>query len=116
MPVWIISVPFINLITLPSLWQSKYREYIPLILQGFILTLIMSIIVWQYANSPIWLYLGFTIVTLATESMKNILVRAPFTSVIVDFYLWLSQSKKTLETYEKTHEEKVEYKYEVEEK
>jgi len=116
MPVWIISVPFINLITLPSLWQSKYREYIPLILQGFTLTLIMSIIVWQYTNSPIWLYLGFTIVTLATESMQNILVRAPFTSVIVDFYLWLSQSKKTLETYEKTHEEKVEYKYEVEEK
>ncbi len=32
-PTWIIAIPGANLITLPSLWQSQYREYTPLILQ-----------------------------------------------------------------------------------
>lgn len=33
LPRWIIGLPVINLITLPSLWQSRYRVYRPLILQ-----------------------------------------------------------------------------------
>ena len=32
-PIWIIAIPVVNLITLPSLWQSQYREYAPLIFQ-----------------------------------------------------------------------------------
>lgn len=38
-PNWIFAIPGANLITIPSLWQSKYREYNPLILQGIALSL-----------------------------------------------------------------------------
>ncbi len=32
-PTWIFAIPVVNLVTIPSLWQIKYREYTPLIIQ-----------------------------------------------------------------------------------
>jgi hypothetical protein len=45
---WIFAIPFVNLITLPSLWQQKYQEYIPLILQALTLSFLTGISIYFY--------------------------------------------------------------------
>ena len=86
-PTWIIAIPGLNLITLPSLRQPQYREYIPMILQGFFITLATIAIFFHYGiGSQMEFYLLFPIITLAIEGKKNLLTRAPFTSIMVDLY------------------------------
>jgi hypothetical protein len=45
-PNWIFAIPVVNLITVPSIWQIKYREYIPLIIQGIVLSLFTCLIMY----------------------------------------------------------------------
>lgn len=116
-PNWIFAIPFVNLITLPSLWQQKYQEYKPLIFQAVTLSLLTGISIYFYwINSQIGLFLLFPIISLALESKDNILTRAPFTSIVIDFYSLFGKSKDTLIAIKEKWEEKVHYTYEVEEK
>jgi hypothetical protein len=46
-PNWLFAIPVVNLITIPSLWQLKYREYIPLIIQGIILSIFTCLIMYS---------------------------------------------------------------------
>ena len=113
-PLSIIALPVINLITLPSLWQSKYREYVPLILQGLLLTLVtLYIIVFYGSASQMGLYLLFPIIALLVESRDNILMRAPVTSIMVDLYPLLALGQKKMDTI-KENEKSVIYTYEAE--
>lgn len=115
-PNWIIAVPWINLITLPSFWQSKYSEYRPMILQGFMITACLTLVVWFYGvGSQMWLYLLFPILTLIVES-TNMNVRAPITSIMVDLVDMFSRGKDRIAEIKENGEEKVEFKYDVEEK
>lgn len=114
-PKWIIAVPWINLITLPSFLQSKYSEYRPMILQGFMITTCLVLVVWFYGvGSQMWLYLLFPILTLIVES-TNMNVRAPITSIMVDLVDMFSRGKDRIAEIKENGEEKVEFKYEVEE-
>lgn len=115
-PTWIIAIPGINLITLPSLRQSQYREYIPMILQGFLITLATGIIFTLYGIwSQMELYLLFPIITLIVEGQRNILVRAPLCSIMVDLYSIFKYTQSKLETIKQEGEEKVSHTYEVKE-
>lgn len=114
-PKWIISIPWINLITLPSFWQSKYSEYRSMILQGFMITVCLALVIWFYgAWSQMWLYLLFPILALIVES-SNTNVRAPITSIMVDLVHIFSRGKDRIAEIKENGEEKVNYKYEVEE-
>ncbi len=113
-PNWIICLPILNIITIPSLWQDKYREYVPLILQWIILTLLTWLIIFfQSTDSLLWLYLLFPIITLCVENRNNLLVRAPFTSIAIDINLLFVRSQEKLADIKESGEEKVSYKYEV---
>lgn len=111
-PKWVLFVPWINLITLPSFWQQKYVEYKGLILQWLLITILFIVIVWFYGiSSEIWLYLLFSILTLITSS-ENMNTRAPLTSVMVDFLNMFQQGKEKINEIKKK-EEKIGFKYEV---
>ncbi|NRH21281.1 hypothetical protein HOO68_04525 [Candidatus Gracilibacteria bacterium] len=114
-PKWIIAIPGINLITLPSLGQSKYSEYTSMILQGFIVTVCLVLVILFYGiGSQMGLYLLFPILTLLVES-SNTNVRAPFTSIVADFVDIFSRGKDRIAEIKENGKEKVEFKYEVEE-
>jgi hypothetical protein len=116
-PNWIIAIPVLNLLTIPSLWQSKYKEYAPLILQGLCITLITGIIVLYYGiGSQMELYLIFPIIALIVEGKNNLLVRAPFTSIMIDLYILFSRGQSRIAEIKENGEEKVSYTYEVEDK
>lgn len=113
-PIWIIWLPVVNMITLPSLWQPQYREYNPLILQWLALTIIAIIIIWVYGmSSQMGLYLLFPMITLIVESRANINMRAPITSIVVDIYSLFTRGQQKIIEIKKSGEEKVEYSYEV---
>lgn len=113
-PIWIVAIPGVNLITLPSLWQSQYREYNPLILQWLILTLITTLIISLYGiSSQMGLYLLFPILTLVVESGANLATRAPIASIVVDLYSLFTKGKQKIAEIKKNREERVGYSYEV---
>ncbi len=115
-PLWIIAIPLINLITLPSLRQSQYREYTPMILQGFFITFASVIVFLQYGiGSQMGLYLLFLMMTIIVEGQKNILVRAPLSSIIVDLYQLMNRTQLKIENIKKEGEKKVSHTYEVKE-
>jgi hypothetical protein len=114
LPLWIIWLPIANLITLPSLWQVKYREYTPLILQWLTLTSLTIIIIWFYgANSQMGLYLLFPIIALIVGSRDEINTRAPLTSIVVDIYSLCTRGQAKISEVKANGEEKVGYSYEV---
>lgn len=113
-PIWIVWLPMANLITLPSLWQVKYREYIPVILQWLTLTSLTIIIIWIYGlSSQMWLYLLFPIITLVIGARDNIHTRAPLMSIASDLYQLFTRGKEKMAEIQKNGEEKVGYSYEV---
>lgn len=113
-PTWIVWIPGINLITLTSLWQSKYREYAPLILQWLALTIITIVIIWVYGiSSQMGLYLLFPIITLIVGSRENLNTRSPITSIAVDIYSLFTRGQAKVAEIKKNGEEKVGYSYEV---
>lgn len=115
-PSWIIALPIVNLICIPSLWQKKYNQYIPMILQGLLISIFtIFVIVWYWINSQIGLFIIFPVIAIITEWTNNLQVRAPFTSIIVDIYTILQKSKNTLKEIEKNGTEKVSYTYNTEE-
>lgn len=114
LPIWIVWLPIANLITLPSLWQSKYREYTPLIIEWLALTGLTLLIIWFYgANSQMGLYLLFPIITLIVGSENNINIRSPITSIFVDLYYLFTRGRAKVAEIKENGEEKVEYSYEV---
>lgn len=113
-PIWIVWLPIINLITLPSLYQTKYRAYRTLILQWLALTLLTIMIIWIYGiSSQIWLYLLFPIIVLIIGSRANIHTRAPIMSIAVDIYSLFVRGNEKVEEIKRNGEEKVEFSYEV---
>jgi hypothetical protein len=113
-PIWIVWLPVANLITLPSLWQVRYREYTSLILQWLALTLITILIISLYGlASQMGLYLLFPILTLIVESRTNTNTRAPITSIVVDLYNLFIHGQQKIEDIKANGEEKVGYSYEV---
>ncbi len=114
MPKWLIAIPFINLICIPSLWQAKYREYLVFILQWLFITICMITIIYFYGReTQLGLYLLFPIITLMIESKENILARAPLTSFIVDLYILFSMSQSKIAEIKTNGEEKIGFTYEV---
>ncbi len=115
-PNWIIALPIINLICIPSLWQKKYNDYIPMILQWLLISIFtIFIIFWYWINSQIGLFIIFPIIAIITEWADNLQLRAPFTSIMVDIYSLFNSSKNTLKEIEKNGAEKVTYTYNTEE-
>lgn len=114
MPAWLIAIPGINIISLPSLWQSEYKEYKLYILQWLLLTILAVWVIWFYGiNSQVGVYLLFPIIALAIQWKNNALVRAPITSIVVDIYFLFTSSKEKMDAVKEKWEEKVTYTYEV---
>jgi hypothetical protein len=114
MPTWIIWLPIINVITLPCLWQIRYREYTPVIIQWFALTSLTTLIIIVYGlSSQMGLYLLFPIIALIVESWTNTNTRAPITSIVVDLYYLFTRGRAKIAEIKKNGEEKVGYSYEM---
>jgi hypothetical protein len=114
-PNWIFAIPGINLITIPSLWQLKYQEYTPLILQWIFLSLLAWSSIMLYGQaSQVGLFLLFPIIALIIGSGTNLLTRAPLTSIMIDIYDLFGQGKAKIAAIKENGEEKVGYSYEVE--
>ena len=115
-PTWITWLPVVNLITLPSLWQAKYREYTPLILQWLALTIIAIIIISVYGlSSQMGLYLLFPIISLMVGSRANTSTRAPITSIVVDLYQLFTRGQAKVAEIKQNGEEQVGFKYNISE-
>ncbi len=115
LPSWIIAIPVINIITVPSLTKVQYREYTKLILQWIGLTLLTGAVIYKYSlGSQIGLFLFFPIISLVLASEKNLLARAPIVSIMLDLYSFFSQSKEKIDEIEKNGQERVEYTYSIE--
>jgi hypothetical protein len=113
LPSWIIAIPGLNLLTLPSIMSEGARPYRGLITQGIIITILTAIIVWLYGTgSSRGLYLLFPIITLLAHAGDNLLTRAPLTSPILSLMsLFTRGQAKVAEMGEK--KEEVKYSYEV---
>ena len=74
MPVYIIAIPIINLITLPSFFIASYRAYRLLIVQGALITLLfLGIVFWgSYLQSALLLLLIFPIVHIIVFARSDI--------------------------------------------
>lgn len=90
LPSWLIAIPGLNLLTLPSLMSEGARPYRGLIAQGLIVTLITALVIWLYGTgSSLGLYLLFPLCTLLAYRDTDLLTRAPLTSPIVSLMsLW----------------------------
>jgi hypothetical protein len=113
LPSWLIAIPGINLLTLPSIMSDGARPYHGLIAQGLIVTLATALVIWLYGTgSSLGLYLLFPLCTLLAYRDANLLTRAPFTSPIVSLMsLWSQWHAQVTEMGEK--KEEVKYSYEV---
>lgn len=104
-PLWLVCIPVINLLLVPSLFTKKSHEYGALIVQWFFLTVLFGVVIWKFGiHSQAWLFLLFPIITLAMYAQKNVLVRAPITSIMVDLYDSFYRSKKTIDHLQKQKE------------
>ncbi len=84
LPSWIIAIPAINLLTLPSIMSEGTRPYRGLIAQGLIVTLLTALVIWLYGTgSSLGLYLLFPLCTLLAYRDTNLLTRAPIASPIL---------------------------------
>jgi hypothetical protein len=114
LPSWIIWVPVLNLITLPSLTMSRMSIYRPLILQWLLITiLLILIVIFYWLQSSIGLYLLFPSLTLIAYSWKNTNIRAPLTSWIVSLSSLFTRGQ---EKVQKMWEQKEEVSFKYEEK
>lgn len=112
MPAWIMAIPVVNLVTLPSLWLTNMREYKALVIEWLSLTLALGLIVWLYGfQSALGLYLLFPIMSLIVNNGKNIIYRAPGTWVVLSLMKLFSQSKEKVAEIQET-KETVSFKYE----
>ena len=105
-PTWIIALPFINLITFPTLWIDRYRAYRPLIIQGFMLTIFSILLGYLYGFSSTYLLvLLFPIVHILAFADKDINTHVPFFHIFVPvfslFFRGHSHIQKLSETGEK---------------
>ena len=113
MPLWLIAIPGINLITIPSLFQARFASYRFLIIQGCILTILTITIGYNSINSPHLLLLLFPIAHLIAYSKEHIATSSPIIGTIARF-LGLGTSLK--QEVQKLHDETAEVRYTYEEK
>jgi hypothetical protein len=111
LPRGCIGIPILNIITLPSLFIEQYRENRPLIVQGLMITVILSVLCFFYGYSTwlIWI-LVIPISELLTWAGTNKNTRAFIVDIIADIYRFLSESKKEIKELAK-HTESVHYEY-----
>jgi hypothetical protein len=113
LPSWLIAIPGINLLTLPSIMSEGARPYRGLIAQGLIVTLATALVIWLYGTgSSLGLYLLFPLCTLLAYRDTNLLTRAPLTSPILSLMSLFSRGQAKVAELEEKKEE-VKYSYEV---
>ncbi len=114
MPVWIIALPIINLIILPSFFRESYQVYRFLIIQGFLITLLFLGIVFSgsYQEAPLLLLLLFPIVHIAVYARSDILSRAPLIGIWIHMIPSYGRMKSHIENIANT-KETAEFRYEV---
>lgn len=113
-PLWIIGIPVLNLITLPSYWNQSYRQYRSLILQGISLSMLFVCIWLLYGwNSSIQGLLLFPIMHLLSYAPRNTNTLAPIVSLSISLTKILSRSQSALSENITKKEEKVSFNYET---
>lgn len=114
MPLWIVGLPVINLITLPSYWNASYSRYRSLILQGITLTIFFGVIWFFYGwNSSIQSLLLFPIIHLIVYASRDVDTLAPIVSFAPSLVHLLSKSQANLSESLAKKEEKVSFSYEA---
>lgn len=102
----LIGIPIVNLITLPSFFQQKYHEYQGNIAEGFFLT-IFSLLLYFFSVNIFLLYiLIFPIATLLAEARNNSNIRAPFTSLARNVFIFAYKTKQKIHTLQESKTEK----------
>lgn len=102
----IISLPIINIITIPSFFNKKFHEYQGNIAEGFFLTILC--IFGFFFTKIYWLYLLiFPIIAIFIEAKKNGNIRAPITSIARNIFIFSYKTKQKIENLQKNTEESV---------
>ena len=114
MPVWLLAIPGINLIAIPSLFRARWKAYRFLITQGCILTVLTGgIIAYNSVNNPYLLLLLFPIFHLIAYSREYVSTSSPIIGALARL-LGLGTSLK--QEVQKLHDQKTEVRYTYEEK
>lgn len=97
MPAWIIALPIINIVTLPSFFITSYRAYRFLIVQGCIITIlfILTLFWGSYRENLLLLLLLFPIVHLAVYASTDVHTRAP----LIGIWMHILESYDTMKTH-----------------
>ncbi len=111
----IIGIPYLNLVTVPSLFQEKYKEYVDVVLQWLLLTILFAI-VWIFFGfgSDIQLFLFIPMIHLMSFAHISPFTRAPWIDVVISISSLFRQWKTKLEAV-KAKEQSVSYSYPKEE-
>lgn len=113
MPLWIVGLPILNIITLPSLFNSTYARYKDVILQGITLTLLFVLIGVFYGwNSSLETILLFPMIHLMSFAGKDTTMRAPIVSIGISIAHLFDASQSHITELAKK-EEKVSFSYEA---
>jgi hypothetical protein len=111
MPRYMIAIPVVNIISLPSLFIKKYRENRANIVQWLLLSCITLWFWLQYGigSNAIWL-IFVPIVELGVYSMNNSNARAFLIDIIAELYRWSSNRKHEIKELAQ-HNESVHFEY-----
>jgi hypothetical protein len=110
LPLWLVSIPVVNLIFVPYLMRSSTREYRALVLQWLGIT-ILAAGIWYISGwaSPLWILLLIPMIHLIILGTHDTLTRAPLASLMVGLGASIGRWANTIDTLQK-NEEKVSYK------
>ncbi len=93
-----IALPFVNLLTLSSLWNKKYEIFRPAIIEGIFLSVLFALEIYFYGFShPYFILLLIPVITIFARVEKNTNIHAPITGLV---FLVMDWSKKTQEKIE----------------
>ena len=100
-----IGVPIINLITIPSLFQEKYREYTPVILQWILLTFLFVMTWFMFGfRSEFQLFLLIPLVHILSFAHLSPSTRAPWVDIILFFSSLFTFWRSSIQTLKKKEE------------
>ncbi len=95
----IIGLPFVNLLSLPSIGKEQFSLYKQAILEGLFLTLLFGVEIFFYGVShPYFFLLLIPTFTIIARVKNNLNIHAPITSLILLFANFSKKTKQNIET------------------
>ncbi len=120
MPAWILSIPVVNLVALPSFFMEKYREWRWVIIEGWTITFLFLFIISRYGSASEWIWILLFPIVMMGVALRGDPVRVDVVliSLLDRVVSWIffgyRSSRETIQTLQE--QKSVEYQYEDKDK